>query len=67
LRRMPNSKTANGSSRLAIQRPVRTAGELLLHMLLLITSGCRLAIWSRRLLAAVVVVPFTLLQYVLGD
>jgi hypothetical protein len=36
---MPNTKTANGSSRLAIQRPVRTVGELLFRSLELIVSG----------------------------
>jgi hypothetical protein len=33
---MPNTKTANGWSRLAIQRPVRTAWELLVRLLGLI-------------------------------
>jgi hypothetical protein len=36
---MPNRKMANGSSRLAIQRPVRTACELLVRFLGFIISG----------------------------
>ena len=36
---MPNTKIANGSSRLAIQRPARTACELLFRFLGLIISG----------------------------
>jgi hypothetical protein len=38
LSRIPNTNTANGSSRLAIQRPVRTASGLLFLFLRLIIS-----------------------------
>jgi hypothetical protein len=46
LSRMPNTKIANGSSRLAIQRPVRTACDLLFRSLELIISGLR-RFWLR--------------------
>jgi hypothetical protein len=39
---MPNTNTANGSSRLAIQRPVRIAGERLFRFRSVIVVG-----WGR--------------------